>query len=131
MELYKSIKPEYKNDALTISQIENNYQLINQLIDLINHKNDLVASLEVIWTNLLFANDQNIENVYEYVKKTHKKPFRFLSPKWNRQIKQIRKCLKNPKLLKNVDIVKHFEMFVDLSESNKKIESILNQLAFL
>nr|WP_307937362.1 hypothetical protein [Mycoplasmopsis bovis] len=130
LELYKSIKPEYKNDALTISQIENNYQLINQLIDLINHKNDLVASLEVIWTNLLFANDQNIENVYEYVKKTHKKPFRFLSPKWNRQIKQIRKCLKNPKLLKNVDIVKHFEMFVDLSESNKKIESILNQLAF-
>ncbi len=130
LELYKSIKPEYKNDALTISQIENNYQLINQLIDLINHKNDLVASLEVIWTNLLFANDQNIENVYEYVKKTHKKPFRFLSPKWNRQIKQIKKSLKNPKLLKNVDIVKHFEMFVDLSESNKKIENILNQLAF-
>ncbi|MDP4040814.1 DUF4011 domain-containing protein [Mycoplasma mycoides] len=129
-DLYKNIKPLYKNQILEIKTLNEQLQKVNQLVEFYYIKNLLIQTLNNNWTNLDFINDNQIKQTIDYIKKTINKPLKVLSLKWNKYYKLFKKNLKNKTDIKQIDLIKELELFLDLFNTKKQATDFNEQLIF-
>ncbi|WFQ90037.1 DUF4011 domain-containing protein [Mycoplasma feriruminatoris] len=128
--LYQNTKTLYKNQILDINDFKNQLEITSQLVELHYIKSLLIDTLNNSWKNLDFINKSDIQQTIDYIKTTINKPLKTLSLKWNKHYKLLKNNLKDHLDIKQIDIVKELELFLDLFNTYKQEQDLSQKLMF-